>query len=83
MKPREFWRLSDDEEGSSSTDCLSLERAKEYKAKVKNKFPIQHWREVVPIDWEKIKKHFSKAFNDSGVLYTIQQLVEKQLAGDG
>ncbi len=69
MKPREFW--------------LNASYWHSIDDKPFNRNDTVYLREVVPIDWKKVWNDYCDGLDgDSDNLQLIQQLVEKQLAGE-
>lgn len=72
-KPREFWIPMD------STGQAGVVWVRDPKNYQNVPWDFIHVREIVPIDWDKVWKNYT---GDDCYKEKIQQLVEKQLAGE-
>lgn len=82
MKPREFWIV----QNRCTGDLTGYDSEESYQCNIEHNENLIHVRECVPIDWEKIRQEaawMEKAhYGLKEIFNTIQQLVEKQLAGE-
>ncbi len=77
MKPREFWLSIGSKDPIYTKRPNMLDDRGDYP-------PCKaiHVREVVPIDWGKIESDYHNSTKEQLRIFTIKQLVEKQLRGE-